>query len=200
MRTQNKKSNRIFFSSSKSHSCTFSSKTKSGFTLIELLVVISIISLLSTIVLSSLNDARTKAQNTAKNEIVLQYINALELYASSNNGNYPESATISGNYTYSCLGFDQSDGCSKINGNNQYTGLNSLNENLRVYYAGLPKSNDSTISLSLGNNTLEWTGIWYIKNNSTYKLLWYLKNNSNCVRGSTTTQSGDRTLCTYPQT
>ena len=36
---------------------------KSGFTLIELLVVISIVSMLSTIVLSSLNSARTKAKN-----------------------------------------------------------------------------------------------------------------------------------------
>ena len=74
---------------------------KSGFTLIELLVVISIIGLLSTIVLAAVNDARVKARNSAKNEIVLQYINALELYASSNGGVYPDSDPTP--HLYSCL-------------------------------------------------------------------------------------------------
>ena len=52
---------------------------KKGFTLIELLVVISIISLLSSVVLSATGSARVKANNTAINRMVLQYVNALEL-------------------------------------------------------------------------------------------------------------------------
>ena len=62
---------------------------KLGFTLIELLLVISIIALLSSIVLSSMNDARDRAQVAAYRSYLKQYINALELYRSDNNGNYP---------------------------------------------------------------------------------------------------------------
>lgn len=46
------------------------------------MVVIAIIALLSSIVLSSLSDARVKAKNAAVNLQVLQYRNALELYNS----------------------------------------------------------------------------------------------------------------------
>lgn len=61
---------------------------KSGFTLIELLVVISIISLLSSIVLASLSQARAKARNSALTEEVRQFQNALEIYKSET-GFYP---------------------------------------------------------------------------------------------------------------
>jgi len=61
---------------------------KRGFTLIELLVVISIISLLSTIVLASLNDARYKARNTQILQGAYELRNAIELFH-SDNGYYP---------------------------------------------------------------------------------------------------------------
>jgi prepilin-type N-terminal cleavage/methylation domain-containing protein len=61
---------------------------KKGFTLIELLVVISIIGLLSSIVLSSLSDARKKARDTAKIRAVLEMRTALQMYF-SDNGSYP---------------------------------------------------------------------------------------------------------------
>ncbi|MHB8660610.1 MAG: type II secretion system protein [Minisyncoccota bacterium] len=51
-----------------------------GFTLIELLVVISIIGLLSSIVLASLNTARAKARDAALLEGTHQLMLALELY------------------------------------------------------------------------------------------------------------------------
>ncbi|MBI3421025.1 MAG: prepilin-type N-terminal cleavage/methylation domain-containing protein [Candidatus Sungbacteria bacterium] len=61
-----------------------------GFTLIELLVVISIISLLASIVLASLNSARAKARDTARSANVKSLKTALEFYF-DNNGGYPTS-------------------------------------------------------------------------------------------------------------
>lgn len=51
-----------------------------GFTLIELLVVISIISLLSSIVLAALNDARAKARDSRRISDLRQIHTALQLY------------------------------------------------------------------------------------------------------------------------
>jgi prepilin-type N-terminal cleavage/methylation domain-containing protein len=58
-------------------------KTK-GFTLIELLVVIAIISLLSSVVLAALNDARAKARDARRLEDLRQINNALQIYLLSN--------------------------------------------------------------------------------------------------------------------
>jgi prepilin-type N-terminal cleavage/methylation domain-containing protein len=62
---------------------------KKGFTLIELLVVISIISLLSAIVLASLNSARAKSRVAVRVSILEQLRTALEFYYNDNNGTYP---------------------------------------------------------------------------------------------------------------
>ena len=63
-------------------------KSYSGFTLIELLVVISIISLLSTVVISSTQQAREKAQISKFAQEMSQVQKAIELYK-SNKGEYP---------------------------------------------------------------------------------------------------------------
>ena len=58
-----------------------------GFTLIELLVVISIIGLLSSVVLASVNEARARARDARRISDLNQIRNALALYYSQN-GNY----------------------------------------------------------------------------------------------------------------
>lgn len=62
----------------------------SGFTLIELLVVVAIIGVLSSIVLVSLNTARLKGRDAAREEEIHSIQNALELYFTEN-GYYPAS-------------------------------------------------------------------------------------------------------------
>lgn len=61
---------------------------KKGFTLIELLVVVAIIGLLSSIVLASLNSARSKARDARRMEDLKQIQIALELYYDKY-GSYP---------------------------------------------------------------------------------------------------------------
>ena len=59
-----------------------------GFTLIELLVVVAIIGLLSSVVLASVNSARTKAKDTQRVAIARQIAHAIELYY-DDHGSYP---------------------------------------------------------------------------------------------------------------
>ncbi len=64
-------------------------KTRRGFTLIELLVVIAIISLLSSVVLATLNSARLKARDARAFAEMDQLYLAIMNYADSNNDTLP---------------------------------------------------------------------------------------------------------------
>jgi type II secretion system protein G len=66
----------------------FLKSNQRGFTLIELLVVVAIISLLSSVVLATLKDARDKANASKFKQEINQFTKALELYR-SDNGMYP---------------------------------------------------------------------------------------------------------------
>ncbi|OHA88733.1 MAG: hypothetical protein A2653_00345 [Candidatus Zambryskibacteria bacterium RIFCSPHIGHO2_01_FULL_43_25] len=64
---------------------------RNGFTLIELLVVIAIVGILSSVVLTSLNDSRSKAANSAIKSNLGNIRVYAELYYDTNTsyGNYP---------------------------------------------------------------------------------------------------------------
>jgi len=80
----------------------FSSKQNTGFTLIELLVVVTIIGLLSTMVLVSLNTARMKARDVRRLADLRQVALALEMYYDDNaSTGYPGT---SGSNNWSILG------------------------------------------------------------------------------------------------
>ncbi len=66
-------------------------KFKKGFTLIELLVVVAIISMLSSVIIGSLNEARAKARDQALIQSVKQTQAALELYYNKY-GEYPDNS------------------------------------------------------------------------------------------------------------
>lgn len=67
-----------------------------GFTLIELLVVIAIIGILSSVVLASLNSARTKGRDARRISDLKQLQLALELYYDANSSAYPIDETPAG--------------------------------------------------------------------------------------------------------
>jgi len=69
-------------------------KNKKGFTLVELLVVISIIGILSSFAVVSLNSARQKARDALRRGDMAQVRTALNLYYDDNNYQYPSCGTL----------------------------------------------------------------------------------------------------------
>jgi len=168
----------------------FKEITDQGFTLIELLVVIAIIGLLSAIVMSALNGARDKAKNSAKNQLVVQYINAAELYRDKYGG-YPDPGDST---TFYCL--ESSTGNCYYNVHYNATISSAFNE----FIPGPPS--DETPIIFSGANFKGITYKCFPRNNNIcegYVLQWViLGSTDSCGKGRYTGQKGENNVCIYP--
>ncbi len=112
---------------------------RGAFTLVELLVVISIIGLLSTIAIVSMNSARSKSRDTKRIADIRQIITAMQLYY-QDNGKYPDASGALGcscgssALGYCCLGYAEGVSCHVGTGH----GCAALNSALSSYMANIP--------------------------------------------------------------
>ncbi len=163
-------------------------RNKSGFTLIELLVVIAIIGVLSSVVLQSLNSARTKARNAERLTSIDQINKAFELGATGGTNVLPFS-----NNTYACLGLAglTGDVCTNTSSLN-----NTLSNNIALNMAGgvIPKDPtlisgigfrylyNSSIAPNIGSFTGTNSCTAAICPSGAY-LSWVVEGSTNCGRG-----------------
>lgn len=129
-----------------------------GFTLIELLVVISIIGVLSTIAMTSLNSARAKARDAKRQSEIDQIRKALELYYADNN-QYPVSGgAISPNNEWS---------------SSNDSSWNSLRTQLAPYLTQLPKDPvNSPSSWAANANVYSYYSLSYGCNRQWYMIVY----------------------------
>lgn len=127
-----------------------------GFTLIELLVVISIISLLSSIVLTSVNSARAKARDARRVSDLRQISLALELYYDTN-GSYPAEGCAGGQWA-----LNRTDGIAC---------WNDLQTKLAPYISRLPVDPLNTYPpTDSGNHTYHYNSVNW--NNGSVNVSW----------------------------
>lgn len=158
--------------------------TEKGFTLIELLVVISIIALLSVVVMTSLNDAKGKAKNSAKNSLVREYVNAIELYKSTESS-YPDP----GDTEWHCLG-DKTGGCQEYYARSYNQNFSTTH--LDKYISGPPADSQEVII-----SNYDMSGVAYSCENNcqNYYLIWFLADESSCIQGAKKSSFGSGTSC-----
>lgn len=126
-----------------------------GFTLIELLVVIAIIGLLASVVLLSLNSARSKSRDAKRISDVKAITTALELYF-NDCGQYPQQTGILGsaNFTTLSSGNITATGCSSgfaaaATGATTYLG--------RISLAPTPPAATATCGVGTNTNTYSYS-------------------------------------------
>jgi general secretion pathway protein G len=132
------------------YNMTISTAKNKGFTLVELMVVIAIIGTLSSIVLSSLNNARGQARDAVRKQDFLNLQNALELYHLDNNA-YPSTGSAFW-------------GLSVNGGSRTTSGANA-------YIPGLTPSYISVLPSDPRGDLSGWSGYIYISNGTDYKLI-----------------------------
>ncbi len=95
-----------------------------GFTLVELLVVIGIIALLISLLLPSLNKARSAAQSVKCESNIKQILYAMRIYASENHDSIPGSGWTSSRFMYSSPGNPLTDVLGTDPSGNKYSATN----------------------------------------------------------------------------
>lgn len=140
-----------------------------GFTLIEILVVIAILGILSSVILSALNDARQRSRNTAYLSQIREYQKALSLYYSER-GSYP------GSSAWGCIGTGFPGGiCWNSSGYNE---TNSTSVALRTAVG--PYIDETVIPGPVGKTF----GPMYRINSAGYDLIFILEGEVSCPVGT----------------
>ncbi|XKT74850.1 MAG: type II secretion system protein [Patescibacteria group bacterium UBA2103] len=138
---------------------------KRGFTLIELLVVVAIIGMLSSVVLSSLNQARSGARDARRAQDIKQFQAALELYYNDNNS-YPVS------------------GWAHSSGGTNWTNLQTA---LSSYITSLPTDPINTAG-GAGYNNDQYVYSYYASgyggSGQWYMIIWELENSNQAFEGT----------------
>ncbi len=127
---------------------------KSGFTLVELLVVISIIGLLSSFAVVSLNTARTKARDALRKGEMAQLRTALVLYY-DDNGQYPVCNGSAWDAADVMFGTDIDDGSDCYNDDTTGLGLTvleALNDPIRPIMSDLPTDPRNKLNQTLAED------------------------------------------------
>lgn len=125
---------------------------KKGFTLIELLVVIAIIGTLASVVLASLNTARSKARDIERISTLKELQKSLALYHLDNNG-YPSTGSMTTVHSYVGCGLS-----GVVESNNWIPGLVAGG-----YISQLPSDSNSVSTacyLYASNGTLYILSAW----------------------------------------
>jgi len=156
---------------------TDKSKKQGGFTLIELLVVISIVSLLSSIVLASVSNARLKAKDAAIKMGVAQFVTLLNLEYDDNQSY----TNLQGTWVQS--GLRTCDSAFTV-GNHQAQAraiCNNIYNNSKKYIAGSPVGSDYRINFEAFSGTLPNI---IVDNINRYTVMVYLNNGNWYCSGS----------------
>ena len=143
-----------------------------GFTLVELLVVISIIGILSSFAIVSLNSARIKARDALRKGDMAQLRTALNLYY-DDNLYYPACGTWDGGALDYGANVGNNDGDGSWCYNN--TLQTDLTTGVHPYMGGMPKDPRNPTNMDLANGGDNTYIYRYVSDGSQYALVYTLE-------------------------